>query len=166
VAPQAFLAALPAIASPLPFGAMVAFLVNLLTLPLVGRRAELVLPPDRTGGRVVSEWLAGLAGAWGLKAETARAADHALVEMVDLLTERRDAGITLRAAQGEDRVEVTLGWDGPPLPRAASRPNVQDLLGEDPERHAYSMWLATRQVARFTQRSIGARTEARLVFED
>jgi NCS2 family nucleobase:cation symporter-2 len=166
LAPQIFAAWLPAIASPLAFGALVAFLVNLVTLPLVGRRSDLALPLDRQAGRAVTEWFAALGGAWALKPQTARQADRALVELVELLAERGIGEVLLGARRAEDRVELLLTWTGEPLPEAAARPSAEDLLGALEQQERFAVWLATREAQRFTQRAVGTRREARLTFED
>ncbi len=70
VAPLAFQASVPALASPLSFGAVIAFLGNLLTLPLVAQRVELTLPLDTAAGTLADEWFANLAAGWGLRART------------------------------------------------------------------------------------------------
>lgn len=166
IAPQPFVAAVPALASPLALGAVVAFAINLITLPTVARHAALTLPLDDRAGTQVSEWLGRVAGAWALKPQTARAADQSLGELVDLLSERRTAALELEARLAEDRVEITLRWPGPPLPGPAARGSLDDLMSSDDARHAFAIWLATRQTQAFRQRPHGASSEAWLAFED
>lgn len=166
VAPLPFQTAVPAIASPLSFGAVVAFLVNLLTVPLVGGRAERALPLDAGAGRDANDWFANLSAAWGLKARTALLAGHGLDELIQLLFARGVATVSLTAARAEDRIEIGLTWQGAPLPRAAVAPRMDDLLGSPEQHEAFAVWLATRDAQRFSQFMSARGCEARLIFED
>lgn len=166
VAPQAFVGALPVLSSPISVGAVVAFLVNLATLPLVSRRAELDLPLDTRSNRAVTDWFDGVAGAWALKPQTARAAEQSLGELTDLLLERGTDAVRFGARLAEDRVELTLSWKGEALPDPPAIADPEDLLGPDEVRHRFSVWLATRQAGAFRQRGDGAAREAWLAFED
>ncbi len=166
VAPQIFLQLAPAIASPLAFGAVVAFFTNLVTLPLVARRAEQTVTLGALAGRQASDWFAGVAAAWGLKPQTARAAEHALSELAELLTERGLAKLLLSARRAEDRVEITLAWPGEALPERSRAGQAEDLLGPMEAQERFAVWLATREAQSFTQRATAEGTEARLVFED
>lgn len=170
IAPQAFLAGLPSLASPLAFGAAAAFAVHLATLPLVRRRVERRVPINAGTAREVTEWFGGLGASWGLKPQTVRAAENALTELLDLLAARRVKEVTLEAALAEDRVRLRLAWSGPALPEPAARPRAEDLLGSDEAREAFAVWLATRGAQGFAQREVssadGKGREARLVFED
>lgn len=166
VAPDEFRSAVPALASPLSFGALVAFVVNLVTLPLVARRAKATLPVDPRDSRPVTEWFAAVGGSWGLKAQTVSTAEHALIEMTGLLAERGIATMSLAAQRLEDRVEVTVGWAGGRFPNPSARPHFEDMLGSDDAREAFALWLATRHAQGFVQRATAGGTEARLIFED
>jgi len=166
VAPQAFIGAIPVLSSPISVGAVVAFVVNLMTLPLVSRRAELDLPLDARANRSVTDWFDGVAGAWALKSQTARAVEQSLGELTDLLHELGSPALRLAARLAEDRVELTLAWDGAALPDPPAIASPEDLLGPDEVRHAFSVWLATRQAQGFRQRGDGAAREAWLAFED
>jgi xanthine permease XanP len=166
IAPQPFVATVPALASPLAVGAVVAFVVNLLTLPTVARRATTTLTLDDQAGAQATEWFGRIAGAWALKPQTARAADQALGELIDLLAERRTAALELEARLAEDRVELTLRWHGPPLPSPAARASLDDLMSNDEARHAFAIWLATRQTQGFRQKTHGDTSEAWFALED
>jgi NCS2 family nucleobase:cation symporter-2 len=166
VAPAAFAAHVPALASPLALGAMVAFLANLATMPLVTQRAAATLPAGPEAGQAASEWVSDAARRWGLRPQTERQMERALVELAEVLAERGVPQIAASARRVEDRVELTLGWRGPPLPPPAARPDAEDLLGEDGARDAFAVWLATREALSFAQRAEGDAAEARLVFED
>jgi xanthine permease XanP len=165
VAPLAFLAALPALASPLAFGAMVSFLANLVTLPLVTKRAERVLALDAGASATASEWAAGVARGWGLKPQTGRALERATVELAELLATRGTEEVSLSARLGEDRVELGLAWQGAPLPERGQA-SAEDLLGDDVQVERAMLWMATREALGFSQRATAAGQEARLVFED
>ncbi len=166
VAPQRFLTDLPAIASPLSFGAVVAFLINLVTLPLVARRAERSLPLDTMAARLAAEWFGTLAGSWGLKEATAQAADRALVELTELLTARAVPTLGLLAWRSEDRVGLSLRWQGERLPDRPVAASTEDLLGSVEAQERFIVWLATNGVLRFTQRTTEQACEAQLVFDD
>jgi NCS2 family nucleobase:cation symporter-2 len=166
VAPLAFLTTLPALASPLAFGAVVAFLANLATLPLVTRSAERRVALDAMAGRATSEWFGTLAAGWGLKPETARQAERALIELVELLMARGTAQATLLARRLEDRVELEIAWAGEALPDRAAMGTVDDLLGSVEAQERFAVWVATRGAQRFTQRETAQGRVAQLVFED
>lgn len=166
LAPAPFLAAVPAIASPLSCGAIVAFLANLLTLPLVSLRAEKALALDLYAGRAAREWFGGLAATWGLKAATAQAGAHALTELTELLQARGVANLALTSWRAEDRVELALAWDGEKLPERTDVADPEDLLGSMAALERFAVFMATRGAQRFTQRSSARGCEARLIFED
>jgi xanthine permease XanP len=166
-APQAFIAAVPVLASPLSVGALVAFLMNLFTLPMVSRRAEVIVPLDGGALTKVEEWVRGISGAWALKAQTGLAAEQSLLELADVLTERGIPSVTLRGRLAEDRIEITLTWAGPPLPARPKAATAALLMDDDDDaRHGFAVWLATRQVHDFKQREVAGGSEVWLVFED
>lgn len=167
VAPQAFLEAVPVLASPLSAGAMVAFAVHLLTLPLVARRATLDLPLSGQPSKAVTDWFGNVAASWALKAQTARSTAQSLGELTELLHERGITQVQLNARLAEDRVELTLGWSGAALPEPPEFASIEDLMGPDEARHGFALWLATRQAQGFRQRQNGtAGQELWLAFED
>jgi NCS2 family nucleobase:cation symporter-2 len=166
VAPQAFVASVPVLASPLAIGALVAFLMNLCTLPMVSRRTELVLPLDAEALTKLEDWIRELAGSWALKPQTGLAAEQALLELADLFMARGVATLTLGARLAEDRIEMTLTWSGAPLPERPKIAIAADLMGDDDARERFSVWLATRQAQSFRQRQVAGGNEAWLAFED
>jgi xanthine permease XanP len=167
VAPQAFVATVPVLASPLSVGALVAFLMNLLTLPMVSRRSEIVVPLDGEALTRVEGWVREVAGAWALKAQTGIAAEQSLLELADVLTERGVPSVTLGGRLAEDRIEITLTWAGPPLPERPKAATAAVLMGDDDDaRHGFAVWLATRQALDFRQREVEGRSEVWMVFED
>jgi len=168
IAPQAFVAGLPALSSPLALGAVVALFVHLVTLPLVARSASLtvMLGAGMGSAREVTEWFGRVGGAWGLKAQTRRAVDHALTELADLLATRGVTDARFGATVEEDRVVVTLAWAGEALPPRSARPRAEDLLESTAAQEGFAVWLATREAQAFSQRATDTGTEARLVFED
>ena len=166
IAPLAFQANIPALASPLSFGAVVAFLVNFITLPLVARRATCTLPLVGTAGQEAGEWIANQAAAWGLKQRTLLFASHALDELIGVLLMRDVAELKLAVVRLEDRIEMGLSWQGAPLARASTRPRPEDLMGTLEAQEGFMVWMATREAQAFSQTSTGAGCEARLIFED
>lgn len=165
-APLAFQGYLSAIASPTAFGAVVAFAVNLLTLPTVAKRSEITLALNNAAGTAANEWFANLAAAWGLKARTSLYASHSLDEIIGLLIMRSVDEVKLGARWVEDRVEIQLSWTGDPLPRGERRPRVADLIGTAEAQEGFAVWMATREAQSFTQTKSGSVCSARLVFED
>ncbi len=166
IAPQIFMKTLPAIASPLSFGAVMAFLANLVTLPLVARRAALTLEVDTHSGRQASEWFANVAANWGLKPQTASRAERALAELTDVFVMRGTQSLSLSARRAEDRVEIGLTWDGDSLPARTASVRAEDLLGSMEAQERFVVWMATRDAQHFSQRRVAQGTEARLEFED
>jgi xanthine permease XanP len=166
VAPQAFIVAVPVLASPLAVGALSSFVMNLVTLPLVTRNSSITVPLDRSAQRAISDWFGTVAAAWALKPQTEVAAEHSLCELADLLAGRGTQSLAIIARLGEDRVEITLRFPGAPLPDLPRYASPQDLLGTDEERHRFGLWLATRQAHGFRQRSAGDENELWLAFED
>ncbi len=166
VAPQAFVAAVPVLASPLSVGALIAFLFNAVTLPMVSRRATLAVALDAAAHRKVTDWVEGVAGKWALKPQTAAAVQNAMYELTDLLIDRGVASLALEARLAEDRVELTLAYPGDPLPDPPRQASVDDLMGPDDARHRFSVWLATRQAQGFRQKQADAGNEVWIAFED
>lgn len=166
IAPQPFQTHVPALASPPSFGALVAFAVNLVTLPLVPLRAQRVFGLDMAASRRARDWFAELAAEWGLKQATAVAGERALVELTELLIGRGENSVDLRSWRFEDRIALDLSWAGVPLPEPTGTPSPEDLLGTLEEQERFMVWLATRGAMRFTQRATDRGTEARLIFED
>ncbi len=166
VAPQAFIKGLPVLASPLSVGAMVAFLMNLVTLPMVSRRKTMTLNRAAASSRAATEWFDGVAGSCALKPKTAAAVDVAISDLTELIFERGAESLLVTARLAEDRVELTLKWTGVPLPDVPVNASVEDLMGDDQARHAFSIWLATRQSQGFRQRQAGDENEVWLAFED
>jgi xanthine permease XanP len=166
VSPHVFESNFPSLASPLALGALVAFVMNLVTLPLVAQRAHISLLLDMQAGRHASEWIGRLAGSWGLKRATAQAAERAIVELTELLMGRHVAKLDLRSTRTEDRIELDLIWAGTPLPEPTNAPSPEDLLGTVESQEQFMVWLAIRGAHRFSQRATHAGCEARLIFED
>jgi NCS2 family nucleobase:cation symporter-2 len=166
VAPQAFILAVPVLASPLAVGAMSSFLMNLVTLPLVTRSSAITVPLDGSGVPAISDWFRAVAGTWALKPQTEVVAEQSICELADLLTERGTGSLALAARLAEDRVEITLRFPGAPLPDPPKYATPHDLLGSDQERHRFAVWLATRHAHGFRQRAIGGENELWLAFED
>ncbi len=166
VAPKAFAVGLPALASPLSAGALVAFAVNLLTLPLVARNATLDLSAEAVTPSRLHDWFDSLAASWALKPQTARAVQQSLPELVDLLRERGARELRLGARAAEDRVELTLGWLGAGLPEMPDAVNPEDLLGPDDARHRFQLWMAIKHAQGHRRRTSAARQEIWLAFDD
>jgi hypothetical protein len=140
--------------------------MNLFTLPMVSRRAELPLPLDEHALTKVGDWVREIAGAWALKPQTGVAAEQSLFELVDLLGARGIESAVLGARLAEDRIEITLTWKGSPLPERPKMATAADLMGDDDARDRFSVWLATRQAQGFRQRKVDDANEAWIAFED
>jgi NCS2 family nucleobase:cation symporter-2 len=166
VAPEAFIVAVPVLASPLAVGAVCSFVMNLVTLPLVARSSTITVPLDAGALDAISDWFRGVAGSWALKPQTEVAAEQSLCELADLLVDRGQDKLALTARLAEDRVEITLRFSGAPLPDPPKFAKAQDVMGDDEERHRFSVWLATRQAQGFRQRLVNGENEVWLAFED
>jgi xanthine permease XanP len=166
IAPRAFFTLMPELASPLSFGALMAFLANVGSLPVVPRHATLELTLDQKAPRVAGDWFSAVAASWGLKPQTARSVGMALDELAHLLTGRRTPAVRMSARRLEDRVEMALNWAGEPLPNPARSAHYEDLLGDAQAQERFMMWMATREARHFAQRTTAQGNEARLVFED
>ena len=166
VAPQGFVQSLPALASPVAIGTLVAFMANLLTLPLVQKRATLTVDLVQPIDLRLSDWLAGVAGSWSLKPQTARHVEQSIGELVELLQEREAGQVIVVARSAEDRVEYSLQWIGQALPELPATADADDLMGDDLTRQRFSMWIATRRSLSYRQRPTADGHEAVVVFED
>lgn len=167
VSPLAFSQYVPALASPLTLGALVAFFANLATMPMVTQSAETVLALDTYDSDAATEWTTATGGSWGLKPQTARLMERAIVELSEVLALRGVQQVRLVARREEDRVVLRLRWNGAALPTPhAAAPSADDLLQEGGKaQEALAVWLATRDT-RFSQRTVGSEQEFQLIFED
>ena len=157
---------MPVLASPVSVGAVVAFLMNLFTLPTVSKRSSCAVPLDSRAVGAVSDWFGGVARSWALKSNTAITVDQSLCELTDLLLDRGVRSLDLAALLAEDRVELTLKWAGEPLPEPPDTAAARDVMGSDDARHRFSVWLATRQAQDFRMSNIDGNNEFWVTFED
>lgn len=165
-APRFFANAVPALAAPLAMGALVAFLANLVTLPLVKRvqRFEQRFGPGM--GDALQDRAHAIGGAWGLRPETVRKMHHALAELGDLLAGRGLASMAVTATQREEAVELTVSFLGAPLPKPARRPRLDDIEAGGDAMEAVSLWLALREATSHGMRSTAEGQELRIEFQD
>jgi xanthine permease XanP len=166
LAPHVFQRWVPVLASPLSFGAVVAFLANLVTLPLVRRTETLTLPVDDAAEKTLIEWFGDLGGRWAMKSQTVHVGDLALTEFLHILMNRETPSVTITAIRAEDRVELRLVWAGNALPKPNARPHYEDLLASDESMEAFAVWMATRQAQSFSQRAVAAGTEVTVMLDD
>ena len=166
VSPAYFAAALPALAAPLAFGALVAFVANLVTLPLVRRVERFTVPLGGRAADLIEDRSFAIGGAWGLRPDTVRKLHHALTELGDLLAGRGTAAMGVTATQQEDAVELAVSFPGPPLPLPARRPRAADIEAGGDAMEAVSLWLALREATRHAMRSTSEGQELRIVFHD
>lgn len=164
--PGFFAATMPALAAPLAMGAMVSFIANLVTLPLVRReqRFEASLGPGAAD--LLQDRTFAIGGAWGLRPDTVRKLHHALTELGDLLAGRGIASMAVTATQLEEAVELTITFTGPPLPEPARRPRAADIEAGGDAMDAVSVWLALREAARHSLRRTTTGQEIRILFHD
>lgn len=162
VAPRLFAEHLPALASPLTFGALTGFILHFATAPFMIRQASFVLPLDGSLPAVAEEQALRLGGAWGAKRSTMEKVEHFLIEMGEVLAARGLAAAQAQARHAEGEVLVTVRFAGPPLPAPATRPHVSALEGEAAEQEAFMLWLATREAVRVERRE----HEWRAAFDD
>ncbi len=157
---------LKVLGSPVTAGAAAAIVVNLLTAPLIARRASLDL---RLGPGMLNElddWVAALGGSWGARRETMQRVGHALLEVAEVLASRGVGQLRVAARHADDQVFFTILWQGERLPRPTTRPEATDLEGSAAAQEAFALWLATRHATALHQRSAGEECELRLAFAD
>lgn len=147
IVPRLFAEYLPALASPLTFGAMTGFLLHFATSPLMVRQASFVLPLDGSLPRVAEEETLRLGGAWAARRATMERVEHFLIEMGEVLAARGLRSLSIQARHAEGEVVVTVRFTGPPLPEPAVTPDVLSLEGEAHEQEAFGLWLATREAS-------------------
>ena len=164
--PGFFAAAMPALAAPLAMGAMVSFIANLVTLPLVRRRQRFVVPLGPGATDLLHDHTFAIGGAWGLRPDTVRKLHHALTELGDLLATRGTASMAVAATQMEDAVELTVTFVGAPLPEPARRPHVADIEAGGDAMEAVSVWLALREATRHAMRRTATGQDVRILFHD
>ncbi|TCH96953.1 hypothetical protein EJV46_16600 [Roseococcus sp. SYP-B2431] len=162
VAPRLFAEHLPALASPLTFGALTGFLLHFATAPFMVRQASFVLPLDASLPRVAEDEALRLGGAWGARRGTMEKVEHFWIEMGEVLAARGLSAAQVQARHAEGEVAVTLRFAGPPLPPPTAAPHVLALEGERAEQEAFMLWLATREASRLERRD----HEWRAVFDD
>jgi len=162
IAPQLFAEHLPALASPLTFGALTGFLLHFGTAPFMTRQASFSLPLDARLPRVAEDQALRLGGAWGAKRSTMEKVEHFWIEMGEVLAARGLVAAQVQARHAEGEVGVSVRFAGPPLPAPMAHPHVSALEGAAGEQEAFILWLATREAARLERRD----QEWRVVFED
>ncbi|MCX7273700.1 MAG: hypothetical protein NTV19_11070 [Burkholderiales bacterium] len=167
IAPEPFSHWLPrALTAPVTAGAIAALILHVLTQPFIIRSASFRVQPGAGMQQQILDQCAALGGAWGTKRDTMDRVGHCLLEMSEVLAERGAPDVNVSARFVDDQVEVTLGWQGEPLPQPSARPDVDDLMGPLAAQEAFAIWLATRQANGVHQRSAGARQEFRCEFAD
>jgi xanthine permease XanP len=167
IAPELFAQWLPrALTAPVTAGALAALILHILTQPFVIRSAAFRVRPGAGMQQQILDQCAALGGAWGTKRDTMDRVGHCLLEMSEVLADRGTPDVNVSARFADDQVEVTLGWQGEPLPQPSARPDVDDLMGPMAAQEAFAIWLATRQAIGVRQRSAGARQEFRCEFAD
>jgi xanthine permease XanP len=162
IAPRLFAEHLPALASPLTFGALTGFLLHFATAPFMVRQASFALPLDASLPRVAEDQAVRLGGAWGAKRSTMEKVEHFWIEIGEVLATRGLATAQVQARHAEGEVAVSVRFTGPPLPAPTAKPHVSALEGEASEQEAFILWLATREASRLERRD----QEWRAVFED
>lgn len=145
IAPDFYARVLPgALGSAVPAGASLAVLLNLLTLPMVTRRASFVVETGSDMSRDIAARCDALGGSWGARRETIAVIQNALIEVGEILADRGETCFNVSIYYGDARIVVTLIHVGDPLPPPAARPALDDLDGPVEAREAFAVWLATR----------------------
>ncbi len=165
-APAFFAAALPALAAPLAIGTVVAFVVNLVTLPLVRRDAGFDVALRGDLGTELEDRVSAIGGAWALRPDTVRRVHHALMELGDLLAARGVVSMTVSATQQEERVRIAVSFQGAPLPKPARRPLLADIEAGGDAMEPTALWLALRETSQHGTRSLGESQELWMLFQD
>jgi NCS2 family nucleobase:cation symporter-2 len=160
--PSVFETHLPALASPLSFGSLVALLAHLLTLPLVARQASLTLPIGSGLPRLVEDEALRLGGAWGARRSTMQKVENFLIEMGEVMALREEPSLTVVIRHLEGEVSVVLKHGGAPLPAPSAEPAAMSLDGDMDQQVPFILWLATRQATVIERRP----TDLRVTFND
>ncbi len=166
VAPGFFAAAMPALAAPLAVGGLVAFLANLVTLPLVKRVETFPVRLDGRVGDLLDDRTAQMGGAWGLRPDTVRKMHHALMELCDLLIGRGLGEAVITATQLEERVRIAVAFTGPPLPKPKRRPRAEDIEAGGDALEMTALWLALRETSEHGMRATTSGQELWMDFQD
>lgn len=133
-----------ALLGPVTLGFLVSLSVHVLTLPLVTRRTEAVIPLDEGAPRALERFVTASAGAFGLRRATAEAAAHAVIEVGEILAARGVPRLEAEMRVADNRVRLVLRHAGAPLPRPARDPKAHDVAAGEDAREAFAMWLAAR----------------------
>jgi xanthine permease XanP len=152
--------------SPVTAGAAAAILLNLVTAPLVARRAVFDLRLGAGTPREVDDRMEALGGAWGARRETMGRAGHALLEVAEVLAARGVGELRVAARHAFDSVQLSIAWQGAGLPQPSAHPDAADLEGPIAAQEAFALWLATRQAETVEQRAGQGGCELRLSFPD
>lgn len=160
--PSVFQTHLPALASPLSFGSVVALLAHLLTLPLVARQASLTLPIGSSLPRLVEDEALRLGGAWGARRPTMQKVENFLIEMGEVMALRGEPALTVAIRYLEEEVSVVVKHGGAPLPAPSAEPAAMSLDGGMDEQLPFILWLATRQATAIER----SPTDLRVTFND
>lgn len=160
--PSVFETHLPALASPLSFGSLVALLAHLLTLPLVARQASLNLPIGSSLPRLVEDEALRLGGAWGARRSTMQKVENFLIEMGEVMALREEPALTVVIRHLEGEVSVVLKHGGAPLPAPSAEPAAMSLDGDMDQQVPFILWLATRQATTIERRP----TDLKVTFND
>lgn len=162
--PDLFLAYMPqALVSPVTLSFCTAFLLHLLTLPMVKRRTSATVTLE---ARSFDAFVQEMAGLWALRRATADTISHALLELAEILMARGLEKATLRASFTDGLVRVTIMHEGPVLPTPSMRPRAEDLAGSAAAQESFAMWLAAREAVECHRRSRNGVSSVTLEFRD
>ncbi len=129
--------------------------LNLLTAPLVARRATLTVRTGPGMHQALLDSCEALGGAWGARRETMDLVKYSLLELGELLAERGVAAFEVQARFEGETVRLLVSYPGEPLPPPVARPQAGDLLGPREAREAFAMWMALRGAQAYEQRRRG-----------
>ncbi|HEV7253546.1 MAG TPA: solute carrier family 23 protein [Mesorhizobium sp.] len=167
VDPALFARHLPAaLVSPVTFAFTAAFLLHLLTLPMVTRKAGFAIELGAGMPQAVDRFVEQAAGAWALRLASANAIRNALVEVLEILAGRGLPDAVLQVTAADDVVRVTVQHAGGVLPAPSVTPQAMDLDGDDSAHEAFAMWLAARETVGCTRRARPGGALVELEFQD
>lgn len=152
--------------SPVTAGALAAIILNLLTAPLVARRSGFTIRRGAGMPQTIMDQTEIMGGAWGARRETMDRIGHALLELGELLVGRGCEEARVLALHEDDRILITVAWDGATLPAPSSGPNFSDLESSTAAQESFALWLATRHAASIEQRQTARGGEIRLSYID
>ena len=123
----------PAVSSSLAASTILALILNFLFRLGIARSAVLDLVPGESFTEAVFAFMERQGGLWGARPEVIHKAASAMSEAVEavITLNGSDAQVKIKARFDEFNLDVSLIFQGVPLPRAQAMPSLDDMLKAD-----------------------------------